>query len=177
MISASRYWKDPLIRTAAWLERWRFKEECAERDMVRIERELFIGFYAIRKLLDTFNVSPETRRQTYSMLRHPSTGTTDYLNWHRLDEHFDLDSSTLEQRDITYLCNQFVHSFIFTPAMNEEGALAGTFIASDKIRLEKVYFVEASEIGRAFRTVGKDYPKRQSMRRNDVTHQWEEVDG
>lgn len=176
MISESRHWKEPLLRTAAWLERWRFSEECVDRNMVRIERELFIGFYAIRKLLDTFKVSPETRQQTYAMLWHASTGTTDYLNWHRLVENFDLDTGNVEQRDLVFLCNQFVHSFIFMPVTNENRAFAGVFIASDKVRLGKVYFVGASEICRAFRTVGKDYPRQQSMRRNDLTGQWEEVD-
>jgi hypothetical protein len=46
----SRYWKTPLLRAATWLERVQIQEQTPERTYVRIERELFLGFYVIRKL-------------------------------------------------------------------------------------------------------------------------------
>jgi hypothetical protein len=164
------------LRTANWLERWRLNEDVSERDLARMERELFVGFYAIRKLLETFKVSPSTRRGTYLMISSPGVGTADYMNWHRLDEHFDLEAQHEEQRDLTFLCNQFIHSFIFLPAIDEAGALAGVYIASDRARKDKVYFVGAAQIVDAFRAVGRDYPTELHLRRNDSTQQWEETD-
>jgi hypothetical protein len=176
VISGPRYWIAHSLRTAAWLERWRYVEEVSERDMVRIERELMISFYGIRKLLDTFKVSPQTRQQTYSMVWYPGKGTADYFNWNRIEEHFDLVKHGTEQRSLAFVCNQFVHSFIFTPATDENKAFSGIFVASDQTKKEKLYFIEAEEICRALRTVGNDYPREQHLRRNDKTHQWEEDD-
>ncbi|MCY1205087.1 hypothetical protein D9M72_166230 [compost metagenome] len=176
MISESHYWKRPLLRTATWLERWRLDEDVSERDLARIERELFVGFYAIRKLLDTFKVSPGTRRRTYLMVWFPSVGTANCTNWHWLDEHFDLDSRHEEQRDLIFLCNQFIHSYFFLPVIDKMGTLAGAHIASDRVRKEKLYFVGIAQIIEAFRTVGRDYPSKLHLRRNDSTQQWEEVE-
>ncbi|HDR8995990.1 TPA: hypothetical protein QDB01_001892 [Burkholderia vietnamiensis] len=176
MISESHYWKRPLLRTATWLERWRLDENVSERDLARIERELFVGFYAIRKLLETFKVSPSTRQRTYLLVWSPGIGTADYMNWHRLDEHFDLDDLHEERHDLMFLCNQFIHSFIFLPTIDEDGALGGVYIASDRIKKYKLYFIDIAQIVDAFRTVGRDYPTRLHLRRNDSTQQWEEVD-
>jgi hypothetical protein len=147
-----------------------------ERDSARIERELFIGFYSIRKLLDTFKVSSGTRREAYSLVWSPRIGRPDYFSWHRLEEHFDLGTQNEETRDLVFLCNQFVHSFIFTVVTDEKNSLAGVFVASDKTRNEKLYFVAASQILLAFRTVGRDYPVKQHMVRNERTGEWEERD-
>lgn len=174
MISESRYWKQPLLRSASWLERWRMNEANFERDSARIERELFIGFYAIRKLFDTFKVSLDTRRKSYSLIWSPRIGRPDYFNRHRIEEHFDLETRNEETRDLVFLCNQFVHSFIFTVVTDENNAFAGVFVASDKARNDRLYFVAASQIFLAFRTVGRDYPVRQHMIRNDRTGEWEE---
>lgn len=99
----------------------------------------------------------------------------DYFNAHRVEELFDLDTIHHEDRDLAFLCNQFIHSYVFVPVYHEAGALAGVYVSSDRSRHEKLYFVEISQVVHAFRTVGKDYPSEQHLRRNAKTDQWEEV--
>lgn len=174
MIYESRYWKEPLLRAATWLERLCLEDEHEERDLVQVERELFLGFYAIRKLLDTFKVSQSVRRSRFVMYWSPCIKSVDYMNAHRIEKHYDLDVRHTEQRDLTFLCNQFIHSYVFAPVIDEAGALVGAYIASDKVRNQKLYFVGLNEIVVAFRTVGRDSPAEQHLRRNERTGQWEE---
>jgi hypothetical protein len=174
MIYESSYWKKPLLRAANWLERLRLQED-EELDLVRVERELLLGFYTIRKLLDTFKISTNTRKATLSITWSPCTAAVDYMNRHRIDEHFDLEVSYAEQRDFVFLCNQFVHSFIFMPVISESRALDGVYVASDRLRNKRLYFVDLDQILLAFRTVGGDYPTHQHMQRNEETGQWEEI--
>jgi len=140
---------------------------------VRVEKELFIGFYAIRKLLETFKVSDSTRAMTFDLQWSPCLKSVDYLNAHRIDELFDLKETATETRDIGFLCNQFVHSYIFVPAEGEQGEIAGFYVTSDKSRHEKLYFVALSQVLSAFHTVGHDYPTKMNLKRNRKTGQWE----
>jgi hypothetical protein len=176
MINESHYWKTPLLRAATWLERLRLTDANEERALVRVERELFVGFYAIRKLLETFKVSPETRTMEFPLQWSPCIKMVDYMNAHRVEELFDLDTQHTEQRHLGFLCNQFVHSYVFVVMPDDEGRIAGVYISSDNTRSEKLYFVTRAQILLAFRTVGKDYPSSLRLRRNKKTHQWEEVD-
>jgi hypothetical protein len=61
VIHESRYWKTPLVRGANWLERLVITDDDAEPMLARAEREVFIGFYAVRKLLPTLKLSASTR--------------------------------------------------------------------------------------------------------------------
>ena len=175
MIQVSRYWKVPLLRSASWLERLRFDESSEERVLVRVERELFIGFYSIRKLLETFKLSPSAKSLQFPLQWSPCVKMVDYFNARRIDELFDLNTVQSENRDLEFLCNQFIHSYVFVSVRYEGGALAGVYVCSDRTRHEKLYFVERGQIIHAFRTVGKDYPREQHLRRNAKTDQWEEV--
>jgi hypothetical protein len=85
MISESHYWKRPLLRAATWLERLRIEDTNEERVLVRVERELFVGFYAIRKVLDTFKISPSTRVMMFEVVWSPCIKPVDYMNAHRID--------------------------------------------------------------------------------------------
>lgn len=172
MIWESSYWKEPLLEAATWLRRVRFRENTRERTYVRIEKEIFIGFYAIRKLLDTFKVSDSTKKAKYNIVWHPNIKPVNDLNWHRIDELYDLERSGTEARDIGFLCNLFVHSFIFV--VSGEERLDGVFVASDKTKNKKVYFVSLSYIQSIFRLVGRDYPANASFVRNPKTG---EIDG
>ena len=174
MIYESRYWKEPLLRAATWLEKLRARDETIDASLARVEREIFIGFYAIRKLLDTFKVSTSTRKMTFGLLWSPCLGQIDYMNSHRIDELFDLGKSLTETRDIGFLCHQFVHSYVFLTVLGVEGELTGFYVSSDHSRSKKLYFISLEQVLCAFRTAGRDYPKSLHVQRNSVTNQWEE---
>ena len=115
MISESRYWKTPLLRTATWLESLLVNEETVEKSLARIEREVFIGFYAIRKLIPTFKLSNSTKQTKIILKSFPLAHgkIVDYFNKHNLDELFEIDTDTCEQWSLELLCNQVIHSYIF----------------------------------------------------------------
>jgi hypothetical protein len=69
VINESHYWKAPLLRSAGWLEKLRVREDILDKTLARVERELLIGFYAIRKLLDTFKISETTRKMMFEFGR------------------------------------------------------------------------------------------------------------
>lgn len=113
MIQESRYWKEPLLRAANWLENLRIKERAAERSLVRVERELFVGFYGIRKLLETFKLSSSTKNMRFALAWSPCIKRVDYLNAGCVHELFDVQLVHIEERDLEFLCNQFIHSYVF----------------------------------------------------------------
>jgi hypothetical protein len=176
MITESHFWKVPLLRSASWLERLRVVEATSERSLVRIERELFNGFYGVRKLLETFAVSSSTKKKEFSLAYFPCVKRVDYFNAHRIEELFDFESKSSETRDIGFLCNQFIHSYVFQVVLREDGAFDGALISSDRLRQEKLFLVESVQILDTFRLVGRDYPAEMHLSRNPKSLQWQEVD-
>ncbi|MBL0718354.1 hypothetical protein JI742_00480 [Piscinibacter sp. Jin2] len=176
MIHESRHWKEPLLRAATWLSKLCVEEgDAGERSLVRVERELFIGFYAIRKLLETFKVSPSTKElklalQAYTALPDRKV---DYFNRADIDKFFNLSHPMNEHRNIGFICNQIVHSYIFIIDLREDGALNGFFVTPDSMRFKKLYFIELGQVVHALRLVGKDYPRNMQYQRNPKTGQWE----
>ncbi len=170
MIWESEYWKMPLIKSAEYLRRVNLSDRTSERTFVRIEKELFLDFYAVRKLLDTFKVSDSTKEMKFDLMVHSAIRNVDYLNWHRLDENYDLSVHQSEIRDIRFLCNQFIHSYVFVVS-EAAGRLDGFFVSSDRDRNSKCYFVEIEHILHIFRTVGRDYPSCTEFTR-DKDGQW-----
>ncbi|MDT4291860.1 hypothetical protein RO575_20030 [Methylomonas sp. MO1] len=179
VIHESHYWKAPLVRAAGWLNLLRVNDKNSEAALARAEREIFIGFYAIRKLLSTFKLSESTKQLKYEIEWFPGKPgrAVDYFNRSEIDELFDLNQKSVETRDIGFLCNQVVHSFIFIITLGEKGELEGFFLTSDTMRYRRLYFVSIGSVLHAFRTVGKDYPSKQSLKRNEETGQWEAFDG
>ena len=170
MIYESVYWKDPLLSAAKWLRSIRISERTRESTFVRIEKEILVGFYSIRKLFDTHKVSDSTKEITYTLTwfpKLPNAKPVDQLNWHQLDKLYDMSTENKEKRDIRYLCNQFIHSYVFV--MCGEFRINGFFVVSDKFRNKKVYYVPLSDILHAFRLVGRDYPASILFKRNSDT--------
>ena len=172
MIWESSYWKEPLLASARWLLHVRLSERSSERTYVRIEREVFFGFYSIRKLLDSQKISDSTKLLSFDLRWHPNTKHVDHLNWHKLDKLYDLNVSRTETRDIRFLCNQFIHSYVFLPA-EDNRRLEGFFVSSDRDRNRKVYFVELRHVLTAFRTVGRDNPSEVRLVRDPKTGDFE----
>jgi hypothetical protein len=72
VISDSEPWKAELLKTADRLDRRSIQERWTDRSGFLVERDIMLGAYAIRKLLDTpAKISDEARRA-----KCPSLGTT-----------------------------------------------------------------------------------------------------
>jgi hypothetical protein len=159
MIWESDHWKMPLLRLASKLARWSIPREWTERELVSIEKDIFIAFYSIRKLMDAKKLSDATELMPLNVAIYPTKHKdVTFHNWDNIDSLYDLTASQTSQRDLRYICNQIIHSYVFVPDISEDGAFAGILFCSDRERNKKLYGVETNELISALCVVGKDYP-------------------
>lgn len=52
MIWESCYWKEPLLESAKRLRGLKDSVEFSEEDLENLKREIFVGFYSVRKLIE-----------------------------------------------------------------------------------------------------------------------------
>ena len=136
------------------------EENITDAQFARIEREIFIGFYTIRKLLEAIGkISPETRDLQVSLKRYPKRNRQSVVDWYNRDEFwelYDLEDGRPEHRNLLYVAHQMVHSFIFVLCGNDDGH--GAFFTSDRDKKTRISFITTEEIIRIFEIVGYDYP-------------------
>ncbi|MGO4998302.1 hypothetical protein [Oceanisphaera sp. W20_SRM_FM3] len=172
MIWESSCWKEPLLESAFRLEKFSTSTEVDEAEFVEVEKDVFIGFYAIRKLMDTAKISDSTKNIDIALGCFPNLKPVDYMNWHKVDELYDLSSKQRETKTLRALCNFIVHSYVFMPELSDDGRLASFYVTSDKDRNKKLYSILITQIVEIFKLVGNDYPSSTKITRNSKTGDW-----
>jgi hypothetical protein len=169
MIWESSDWKEPLLKTANYLRRVRFSDNTSEKTLVRIEKEVLIGFYSVRKLLDTFKVSDSTKALKFKVTYFKNIKKITYHNWHHIDELYDLSKADYEVRKIRNICDLFIHSYIYMPSGDFK--ITGFYVTSDLTKDKKCYFISIDILLSIFRTVGRDYPSCFEQKFNQKTNE------
>ena len=172
MIYESAYWKEPLIKTAKWLVCVRLSERTQERTFVRIEKEVFLSFYSIRKLIEALKVSDNIRDAKTVLAWHPNLNHVHHMNWEHIDLLYDLNTINKEERDVLFLCNQFIHSFVFS-IYEQEGRIGGFYVTSDFNKNRKLYRVSLDQVVVLFRLIGRNYPSQAYYRYFYDTNEYE----
>ena len=88
------------------------------------------------------------------------TEPVDRLNWHRIDEFYDLEKPKNASLTALELCNRLIHSFIFVPDEGPRRTIAGFFLASDQSRHRGLWYLELAELLALLTETGRDYPSR-----------------
>jgi hypothetical protein len=159
VIWESSYWKNDLGERAAWLRKRLSQKRWLEASFARLEQSVMLGFYSIRKLIEARKLSDATISHQVSLATYPWAGKpVTLLNWHKLGELYDLDACQPITRDVRFLCNQFIHSYVFLPVFDDNELLHGLFIASDHERNRTVYEIAVLQIINLFELIGNDYP-------------------
>lgn len=160
MITESYYWKEPLLAGAKVIRQHMDAEEISEAEFAQIEREILIGFYAIRKLLEaTGKVSAETRTMKLALKQYEKRADQPIVDWrncHKFSELYDLDKPAQKLSDLLYVAHRMVHSFIFILSSDDNDH--GAFFTSDRDKDTCLNFISTDEIIRIFEVVGQDYP-------------------
>jgi hypothetical protein len=103
---------------------------------------------------------------------YPNVQAVTALNWHKIDELYDLTACQAESRDLEFFCARIIHTFTFVPEHGERSGLTGFYFGSDKDRNARLYRVAAEEVIRVFETVGSDYPAEISGTPDPASRDW-----
>lgn len=158
MIHESSYWKDDLIKLASRLELRLIQTRWGEKNVYTLEKEIFIGFYSVRKLIESKKVSDSLKSKWYEVKEFPYQGNPESIITHFKEEDYDLSSAKNSKISVWQLCNQFIHSHHFLPFLVNGKNLIGFFFCSDHKRKNGIFLITLFDIVEIFRAIGSNYP-------------------
>jgi hypothetical protein len=158
VIHESYYWKQPLLDSSKRFEEYQSFSDIDAETYVQIEKDIFIGFYSIRKLLDTDTKVTDdlkTRKHKLSWYKHIGDEVT-WRNNHKLDELYEFCKTHEEERDLWFIASRIVHGFIFNIIVNENGGFDGILFTSDTDKNKKLYMLTVEQVIALFELVGNN---------------------
>jgi len=187
MIAESYYWKKELLKLADKLtKRTKSKRWWTESQHGSFEKEVMIGFYIIRKLIEAKTklsnslVASKLDGRKY----HNISKRVTWRNNHRFHECYDFENPKSCKFDLVFLCNQFVHSYIFSPTfdcedenINRSLTLGAIHFFSDDKRNNWLFEVRIEVIIRIFKDIGNDYPSSSRQYYDPRKEDWIIVNG
>jgi len=157
MIWESSPWKKDLLATAARLRAYMATDSLSDEDLAQFVRDIFIGFYSVRKLCETVTkLTDATKLMQVQLCWYPNLRCVNWRNNHRIDELYDLETRCHESRDLGFICGQIIHSFIFVPCMEDQGRLCEILFTSDTKKNKKLYSMKIEAVAAIFERVGND---------------------
>ena len=92
------------------------------------------------------------------MLRRNIERRVNHMNWHRVDELYDVSAPRDESRDLLQVCNQFIHSYVFVLGFSDAGGFDSVLFVSDRARHDGLFRINAQQLINLLDGVGTDYP-------------------
>jgi len=166
MIQVSSYWKDDLIKLADKLLLRIVQKRWGEKNFFSLEKEIFLGFYSVRKLIESKKVSDALKNKSYLVQKLNFVGDPETIITKSPDSDFELIRDA-EKTSLTIIqiCNQIIHSYHFVPFFPNGKNLIGFFFCSDFERKKCLYLITIFEVVEIFKAVGKNYPERIVIKR------------
>jgi hypothetical protein len=150
------------------LEARTVQKRWTERTSYLVERDLLVGAFSVRKLIDSHKVSQQTTRRKFKVLSARLTGEpadpwTAYQYW----ENYDIANQRNAQLPLRDLTNPLIHSLVLglsaTPVPPHQ--LDGFIVASDYTVGTRIFFFPVDSVVEAFRSVADDDPLVWRMKR------------
>lgn len=166
MIYDSAIWKEQLLRRADKLAKWQKQRRWPSRSLGLMEQELMLGFFSIRRLVESHKVSDEIVDDPVRVSRAPSTGYgASRINAHKIEQLFDFAKVSAADEKLNVVCNQVIHSFAFTFLMDEDDRGESFIVASDWRKDDHGMIIGLATAEALFRRVGENHPASIQMRR------------
>ena len=164
MIYESHYWKDDLLRSAKSLESRVAQKRWHQATFASVERTVMIGFYSLRKLIESSKIDDKISNFSVPLTGYPATSKlVTRKNWTNWWELYDLNQPRSCKLKLVLLCHQFIHSYVFSCDFLENGQFAGVLVSSDRERNRVLYSISITEIVRIFEAAGQSYPNDMRM--------------
>jgi hypothetical protein len=166
----SRYWKEELRRIADSVRRVARPPRWTERALCIVERDLMIGFFLLRRLIELHRVSSAISNKQVRIFCYKARGkAVTKMNGHRIWELYDMENEVALTKKPLYVSNQFVHAYTSFVARDESRNWSDAILVSDFDRNDCIWRVPVAEIESLFREASKDYPHEVNFQFNQKT--------
>lgn len=179
MINESIYWRKELLRISTSLKKKKDINIWTNVKNAEFEKEIMIGFFIIRKLIESNKLTNRIISTNIKGLKYPSNGKKiNLMNNHKFLEFYDFKKESIAKFDLQFLINLFVHSYIFFAILevtdenykyedNETSyeyskiyakapkKITSILFNSDTLKDEFLYEIELEKITNLFDTIGK----------------------
>lgn len=158
MIDDSVPWRTELGKSALRLRRWDVQSRWTGRTYFLVERDIMMGAYSVRRLIDSGKTSAQLPKMRRSVRRYARTGRVPMvLDRFSPELFYDITSPTSDELTLAQLCNQFIHSFIFQ-LYEEESAGTSTALVfvSDRDRRKHLYGISLASLADTFDYVARE---------------------
>lgn len=130
MISESAPWRDELRKSSARLLRWDKQKKWTTRTYFLAERDVMMGAYSIRRLIDSDKSSPQLPNKRLEVRRYALVGRKPML----LDRFspellYDVNNPVMAELSVARLCNQIIHSFVFQIYLKDDSTTSVVFVS------------------------------------------------
>lgn len=164
----SRYWKEELARIAKTLKPLRKPPYRTKRACCVVEREIMVGWFIIRRLIELNKVSSRTRDFNMKVYSCPTQGTrVTWINNHRFYDNYDLENEKAETKKPFYISNQFIHAYVSFVFIDAERNWSDVYIVSDYDRNDCIWRVPIQVIRELFELASEDYPLQMTYKFNE----------
>jgi len=155
----STYWKTELFPVADLIEELATFTRFSERLANEFEREVTLAIFAVRTLIERHTLSEELLAEQIPVQAYPkkTQKPTTWLNNHKINELFDLDSPHRRNLDLLFFCNQIVHSYILLP-VREAQRFRHFLFCTDYQRNRLLFLADVEMVVKLLRKVAFDYP-------------------
>lgn len=176
MINESYEWKQAIKRNNAYVRRYG-KAALIDEDgylLDRIQIRIVTNAFFVRRLIETPNVATALMKEDVPVIAHPWTGSNvDYMNCHHLDQKYQINNPTAKRLRGGVLCDQIIHSFVWTWIFDESGEnLRGFIVSSDRKKHSEVYVVDMDDWLGYTQSTANSSPTHMKATRNMETGQW-----
>ncbi|GAB5517668.1 hypothetical protein [Rhodopirellula baltica] len=155
----SLYWKEELKRIADTVRRVDAPPRWTERRHCTVERDLMIGFFMLRRLIELSKVSADISDRNLTIFSWKSLGiSVNKMNCGALDELYDMDNEVRESKRPFYIANQFIHAYMSFPCRDDTRNWCDMLIVSDFDRNDCIWRIPIDEIRTLFYDAANDYP-------------------
>ncbi|MAM53249.1 MAG: hypothetical protein CMH35_00070 [Microbacterium sp.] len=156
MIGDSVPWRDELLKSSMRLRRWSTQKGWTERTYFLAERDIMMGAYSIRRLIDSAKSSSLLPSMRIPTVRYPLVGRKPMvLDRFDPEQFYDLQKGTKTELGVGRLCNQIIHSFVFQIYLEEDATTSVVFV-SDHDRGKHLHGIAFEILADLFDYVGRE---------------------
>ena len=176
MIFESTPWRNDLVRDAGVLERWLAKG-ASERRSIIIEKKVFVGAYAMRRLLQSDKLSSSIVSRNIQLSRFPAIKKIEKNDRWNIHPFFDFKAGKASNLTIPRLLDLIIHSFIFLEWYDELNNETNVVFTSDTKRDQFLWLLPLSKFVKLMRFVANDDPSSMVRWLDPIDNKWNEWRG